>query len=309
MVMAFERGDRCGGTSSEKMIGSVRLFSKSFETASKKSAERSPTIPNLFCKGLEWPAPKYRKASVMLKVLSNDQSDVGEASDIVIRGRYDQILSIGGVSAAIILARFEDALPAKRCQFDRKGRGDALSVDLYGFDSDQGVAIVQIRQAFRQRPTHFLSLRKTYALVGFTETGAPFRHPVSPMAVRMSIRANPDDPAAVVAAAQRWIWRCSVKQLRDSLEAGMRQGDVLLVRAHEPKEGIDVGTGFTVGGSHEIHADRVVQTPDGRVFAFNPTLRHSKSQHIPVFADADGWYSVRAGREEPAWSFSRRFGD
>ena len=89
----------------------------------------------------------------------------------------------------------------------------------------------------------------------------------------------------------------------------MRQGDVLLVRAYEPKDGIDVGSGFTVGGSHEIRADRVVQTLDGSVFALNPTLVHTKNQHAPVYADADGWFSVRAGREEPAWSFSPRFGD
>ncbi len=245
----------------------------------------------------------------MLKVRSDDRVDGAETLDIVVRGHFAQILSINGVTAKTILARFKDALPASRCQFDRKGRGDALNIDLYAHDRKQDVAIVQIRQAYRRGATHFLSLRKTYALVGHTETAAPFRHPVSPTAVRKSIRANPEDPSAGVAAAQRWIWRCTEKQLKDSLAVGMRQGDVLLVRAHEPKDGVDVGGGFTVGGSHEIRADRVVQTPDGGVFALNPTLVHAKNQHAPVYADTDGWYSVRAGREEPAWDFSQRFGD
>lgn len=232
-----------------------------------------------------------------------------ESTNTLVRGRHDEILSINGVSARIILARFEEALPTPRCQFDGKGRGEALNVDLYGFDQEQDVAIAQIRQAYRQRANHFLSLRKTYVLVGSTEIGAPFRHPVSSAAVRKSINAAPDDPTVVIAAAQRWIWQCTAKQLKDSLAAGMRQGDILLVRTYEPKDGTDVGSGFAVGGSHEIRADRVVQTLDGSVFALNPTLVHTKNQHAPVYADADGWFSVRAGREEPAWSFSPRFGD
>jgi hypothetical protein len=245
----------------------------------------------------------------MTYVLNVEQAVTTPPGPAVRRGRYDEILSIHGVDAAQIVRRFSAALPQTHCRFDGKGRGEALSIDLYGFDAAQDVAIVQIRQSYRQSPRHFLSVRKTYTLVGHTESGAPFRHPVEAMVVRKAIAANPDDPAAVVAAAQCWIWRCTKRQLQDSLVASMRQGDVLLVRVGEPRDGDDVGSGFTVGGSHEIRAERVVQTADGRVFALNPTLLHTKNQHAPVYADADGWYSVRAGREAPAWSFSPRFGD
>ncbi|MDX9861095.1 MAG: hypothetical protein RBS99_09255 [Rhodospirillales bacterium] len=134
-------------------------------------------------------------------------------------------------------------------------------------------------------------------------------HPVEARVVRRAVSVDPDDPAAAVSAAQCWIWQCTKDQLRASLAAGMRQGDILLVRAHAPKGGEDVGSGFAVGGSHVIRADRVVQTADGRVFALNPTLEHTKNQHVAVYADTDGWFSVRAGREAPAWDFSPRFGD
>lgn len=245
----------------------------------------------------------------MPSIATSQHPVVTKLKPTVRRGHFHQILSIDGVDAAHILRPFKEALPEARCHFDGKGRGEALNLDLYGFDAAQDVAIVQIRQAFRDSPRHYLSVRKTYALVGCTEIGAPFRHPVEAMVVRKAVAADPDDPAAVVAAVQRWIWRCTLKQLKGSLAAGMRQGDVLLVHVREPRDGDDVGSGFTVGGSHEIRADRVVQTADGRVFALNPTLLHTKNQHAPVYADADGWYSVRAGREAAAWSFSSRFGD
>lgn len=242
-------------------------------------------------------------------ISNNFQFVATSPEQVVRRGRYGEVRSIGDVDARHVIKRFSAALPQQYSRFDGKGRGEALSIDLYGFDAAQVAAIVQIRQASRERPTHFLSVRKSYALVGFTEIGAPFRHPVEARVVRRAVSVDPDDPAAAVSAAQCWIWKCTKRQLRESLAAGMRQGDVLLVRAPAPKGGEDVGSGFAVGGSHVILADRVVQATDGRVYALNPKLVHAKGQHAPVYADADGWFSVRAGREAPAWNFSPRFGD
>lgn len=266
--------------------------------------------PRSFLEERDWPAPNIKRKIPRMNYFSNTFQAVTVLSEPAVRrGRYGEILSIDGVDAAQIVRRFSAALPQTHSRFDGRGRGEALSVDLYGFDIAQDVAIVQIRQAYREKPRHFLSLRKTYVLVGFTEVGAPFRHPIGAMVVRRAVSADPDDAAAAVAAAQCWIWQVTKRQLRESLAAGMRQGDVLLVRAHAPKGGEDVGTGLAVGGSHAIRADRVVRSADGRVFALNPTLEHTKNQHAPVFCDSDGWFSVRAGREAPAWDFSPRFGD
>ena len=150
-------------------------------------------------------------------------------------------------------------------------------------------------------------------LVGRNEvTGMLFRHPVAPQGIHAAIRKNPHDPAIGVKAAQRWMWGVTEKQLKLSLQLGMRQGDVLLVRETAPKvEAIANENGVTavVGGSHEIHSQRIVTLTNGKVLAFAPSLWHSKDQHAPTFANEDGWYSVRVAEEANTWEWGKRLGD
>ena len=223
------------------------------------------------------------------------------------RGRFDQIETVDSKPATNILDHFKPALPEQFVKFDMAGRGDALNHDLYGVDPEQDVAVVQVRHSFRRYRNGFLNQHKTYVLCGFNElTKQPFRHPVGAAAVRASIRRDPIDPAAPVRAAQRWMWEVTERQLA----IGIRQGDVLLVPERgQPKVAKEIGTEHIVGQSHQIRAARVVVTIDGRVWAFSPSVWHAKNQHDPIFADHEGWHSVRVARQEMAWNFSVRLGD
>lgn len=120
------------------------------------------------------------------------------------RGRFGELLSLPAPhSVSAVMDRFRPAMPETYCEFDRKGRGDAVNVDLYGYDPLQDVAVVQARHAFRQYRNGYLSIRKTYFLCGFNEiTEAPFRHPISAAAIHAAIRCGAD-AAGVVRAVNR----------------------------------------------------------------------------------------------------------
>lgn len=231
------------------------------------------------------------------------------------RGEFGEILHFrqeAGLTPAVVIARYAEVLPETFAAFDKKQRGDALNLDLYGYDLSQDVAVMQIRHAFRRYRNGFLNVRKDYVLVGRNENGTTFRHPVEATAVRHAIRKAPEDPGAAVRGAQRWMWNVTDDQLTASLTAGMRQGDVLLVRERCPAAKDIVaerGTTAVIGDSHEIRAHRIVEVRNGRILAFAPSIWHSKSQHAPTFADHDGWYSVRAAKTAPTWEWGVRLGD
>jgi hypothetical protein len=228
-----------------------------------------------------------------------------------IRDGYDAITGYGvlkgeyrwfeGISASKIIQLFKPALEQEYIDLDKKGRGSCLNHDLYAYDPDQGVAIIQARQYYKRAARHFGATRKTYFLVGKNEiTGEYFRHPVGSHAIRAAIRKNPD-PAYVVKAAQMWMWEVSEKQLSKSI----RQGDILLV-PEKPKNAAHMGHSLTVAQSHKILADDI--RVNGRCYALNPRMIHIKNQHEPVEL-FDGWYSVRVAREADAWNFAMRIGD
>jgi len=231
----------------------------------------------------------------------------GQSTQPVFRGGYGEIVSVGGRTAQSIIQRFQACLPERFIGFDSKMRGGALNLDLYGYCGKEEVAVVQVRHAFRKRRNHFMNIRKDYVLVGFNEiTHAPFRHPVSAMAVRAAVRREPDDAASVVRAAQRWMWEVTPRQL----EASLRQGDVLLVpHRGEPAGEVVADETYLLGGSHEVRARKIVLGEDAAVFAWAPAIWHVKGQHDPIYADDDKWYSVRVARAEKTWDWSQRLGD
>lgn len=239
---------------------------------------------------------------------NNTTTDIISAVPAVMRGRHDEIITVNGQSAKIILREFGDALPEPFVSFDKAGRGDALNCDLYAYDEEQGVAVVQVRHAFRRYRNGYLNRHVDYVLVGRNEmTGQLFRHPVSAPKVRAAIRRDRLNPAAGVLAAQQWMWGVTPRQQAN----GIRQGDVLLVAERgEPKNiTAELGTTHVVGGSHEIRAQRIVQVGNSRIWAWSPSLWHTKDQHAPVYADHEGWHSVRVARSAATWEWGTRLGD
>ena len=228
------------------------------------------------------------------------------------RGLYKQIIKIYGGrawanSVTAILHRFAPALPAKFIEFDKKGRGDAVNHDLYGYDLERDLAVIQVRQASRTRANGFLNVRKSYFLVGFTETGEPFRHPVEPKVVQKASQ-NDGDPADVVRAAERWIFQVTAAQY----SAGLRQGDVFMypVKRRPPKTAERVGLRLSVLETHEIRALDIVRDSNGKIYAYDPRLYHLKGQHDTLYATTvDQWWVIVPGREARTYDFAERLGD
>lgn len=210
--------------------------------------------------------------------------------------------------AVEIIRKFVDVLPETFVAFDRKMRGDSLNLDLYGYDIEQDVAVIQIRHFFRRYRNGYANIHKDYVLVGRNEiTNELFRHPVSAHAVHAGIRRDDQDPVAAVRAAQRWMWGVSDKQLA----SGIRQGDILIVPAKgKPAraEMIEADT-VLVGGTHEVHAAAFCRDRKGVVFAYGPTVRHTKSQHLTAYGDGDFWHSIRVAASAPTWEWGARLGD
>jgi hypothetical protein len=225
------------------------------------------------------------------------------------RGNYDEIISFRGssmpgspwVPAKEILDFFRPCLVEERCHFDNKMRGDAVNHDLYAYSPRERVAIVQARHAFRRRANHFLSVHKTYFLVGYNEvTKAPFRHPISANTVRAAVRKHGTDQDAIVRACQAWMFDVTPRELAHSV----RQGDVLLTPLKDEPQGELIGTVAALD-NHVIEAAEVRR--NGALYARDLKIRHTKGQHREVMAD--GWHRVVMAREVSAWSFSQRLGD
>jgi hypothetical protein len=230
---------------------------------------------------------------------------------VATRGLYDEITVLecadgNRIQTGAIIERYKAALPETFVRFDSKQRGDALSLDLYGFDEVQDVAVIQVRHAFRRYRNGFMNVRKDYILVGFNEiTGAAFRHPVSAHSVRAAIRKDSADPRAAVRGAQRWMWGVTDKQLA----ASIRQGDILLVKERgKPKGELIEGAEVAVADTHLVRARAFIRG-DRHLYALDPAVFHAKGQHDAIYADSDGWHSVRVAAETTPWNWSVRLGD
>jgi hypothetical protein len=190
----------------------------------------------------------------------------------------------------------------QRSQWDSKGRGEQITVDLYGIDAAARLYVIQVRQSYRAHKNYFLSVRKSYFMIGHNENGNPFAHPISAGIVHAAIRRDPS-PESPVRAAQAWIWGIEEKRLPDVL----RNGDVALIPAKAPKTNIDIFSAGEyrvdddVASDHHVIADQIIA--NGAIYALNPILYHRKNQHPE--ARGEGWFKVVVGRRADFWDFAR----
>ena len=195
------------------------------------------------------------------------------------------------------------------CAFDRKGRGEAINVGVYGFAfcGKQILAIVQVRRYAKQHANWWPSVRKNYFMVGRNEgTHSPFAHPIPAGTVHSAIRRDPS-PEHVVQAAQAWIFEVAVDKLPNIL----RHGDVaaIPVRSLPCGERVqleDIPEGVIVIDSHVLHATEIVRIGQ-RLFARNPLLHHLKGQHANV--SGQGWHRIQVGLRASYWKFAKPTAD
>jgi len=197
--------------------------------------------------------------------------------------------------------------------FDHRGRGEAVSVSIYGIDlvNGQPLGVVQVRQFRRTsyQARHDLggSVRKNYFLVGRNEgTGLPFAHPIESRVVHAAVQRDPG-PESAVTAARAWIFDVPT----DKLSRVLRHGDVAAIPVRALPRGerrviAEASAGTRVIDSHVLQAEEIVEI-GGRVYARNPLLQHLRGQHADV--NGTGWYRIQVGLRADHWKFARPTAD
>jgi hypothetical protein len=183
-------------------------------------------------------------------------------------------------------------------EFDSKGRGSAVNVDVYGTDPINNLHVVQVRQFVKQYKNGFSNVKKSYFLIGYNENGNPFAHPVSAHAIHAAIKKDPS-PEGPVKAAQAWIWNIKV----DQLSSVIRNGDVAMIPIKTvPKKDVELKSGMMqIIDSHYVYAKEI--RINGNIYAINPTVRHLKSQHPTV--KGKGWFKIVIGTRANHHDFAR----
>lgn len=216
------------------------------------------------------------------------------------RNDFNALTTIPAWASDLITAVEKAGAFTRGIESDKKQRGSAINVDLYGFDAEQGLAVIQVREA-TFRPGRYTRVRKDYYLIGMTESGATFAHPVeTPARSRKAL----ESPEATVAYVLAKIWDCRPQDLGD-IE---RQGDVAFVPVTKIPEGaVPVATPVTIRDTHILTGD--VWTYGGAFYTRRGArLVHSKRQHAPVKAKG-GVYRVQAGVRAATWGFTAPHGD
>lgn len=185
------------------------------------------------------------------------------------------------------------------CDFDKKGRGEALNWDLYAFGHDlhdgRLLIVIQVRQYRKSTKNGYGNVRKNYFLVGTNEDGSAFAHPVSANVVR---RAITDERDAIL-ACQNWIFGGDYAHM-------IRHGDLALIPLTKAPAAPAVETTHLVlEDSHELTATAIRQ--NGHVYALNPILAHLPGTHPTV--QATGWHRIVVGQRGRFWSFARPTAD
>ena len=178
---------------------------------------------------------------------------------------------------------------------DKRQRGSAVNWELYGYDEVQGLAVIQVRECVFH-PNHFNEVRKDYYLIGRTEDGAPFAHPIdSPLRSRRAM-TTPEACARFVLAR---LWGCD----EEDLPHITRQGDVALVPARLPQGAhLTELAEVTVAGSHRVKADRIWTHASGYYVA-RASMTHLPGQHSRAVCKGGVRRLVVAPRVK-SWGFS-----
>lgn len=186
---------------------------------------------------------------------------------------------------------------------DRKNRGSAVNVDLYGYDETRNLIVIQVRQAIFH-PRRFTEVRKNYFLIGRNEeTQRVFTHPVDSPAKSKTAMATAGGAIDYCLAK---IWDCKISDLGEV----KRQGDVGFVPVKSPPAGsVEVDGPITIRDTHKVTADKIMVDPAGRYYvARKATAKHTKGQHATVKIK-DGWWRVQPGARAAMWDFAARVGD
>lgn len=184
---------------------------------------------------------------------------------------------------------------------DKKNRGSAINTDLYGYDQAQNLCVIQVRQCIF-RPGRFNRVRKDYYLIGRTETGNIFAHPVDSPARSKRALSSPEATIKFVLAK---IWDCK----EDELDQITRQGDIAFIPALLPEDAVLLDNKeIIIRETHKIIADKIYKSGDNFFVARSARAVHTKNQHETIRVK-NGFYRVQAGIRASVWGFTAPVGD
>lgn len=184
---------------------------------------------------------------------------------------------------------------------DKRHRGTAINVELFGHDENTGLVVIQVREAVFH-PRRYTRVRKDYYLAGRNESGTIFAHPVSTPA--RSKKAL-ETPQKTVEAVLCRVWDCTP----DALPLIKRQGDIALIPAPLPAGSVETGNCVTLRETHKI-TGKIMLAPDGRLYCERAMVKHTKGQHAAIRKTARGaWYRIQEGARAKTWGFTRPTAD
>lgn len=186
---------------------------------------------------------------------------------------------------------------------DRKGRGSAVNVAVYGWDDEQQLAVVQVRLA-RFHPRRYTEVLKNYYLCGRNENGNAFAHSIeSP--IRSKRYLNSTNGAVVTALCK--IWDCKESQLPTL----RRNGDVAFIEEEIPKNAERFAVNrIECADSHILHAENIFVTEDRIYVHGKAKIQHTKHQHPTQLIRSDNkTFRVMVGIRASEHDFSKQTRD
>lgn len=172
--------------------------------------------------------------------------------------------------------------------------GWALNWSLYGYAKDchnkKFLALIQIREARREKRGYYIQVRKNYFLLGRNEDGSVFAHCVGAGKIHSSIKKG----KCPVKAVQDWIFGKDYKKV-------LRQGDLGLYPSRKPK-GVTLTGSFLYEESHRIDSKQICIAGE-KIYLYNPAITHLRGVHPRI--EGQGWYQLLEARRAESWDFAK----
>lgn len=126
------------------------------------------------------------------------------------RGQFNQL-----ANNREIIEFFAPVLPGEFSNFKSAGHGKGCNHDLYGFDVERKMAVIQVRFSRRGYGKSYLSVNKDYYLCALNNDGTMSAFMVPGLKVRGAARSTKDNsPEAVVTAALAGLFSLTPAKIR-----------------------------------------------------------------------------------------------
>lgn len=224
-------------------------------------------------------------------------------TDRNMRNGYHRLLIVPQWVSGMIADIEHTGVFTRGIETNSRGHGEAVNVDVYGYDYELDLAVIQIRKCYITKYGN--SVRKQYYLIGRDQSQL-FAHPIEPPIRSQAALATPESLVQYVLTK---IWDCKPSELPNLI----RQGDIALLPVAEVPAAATAKTGvtpdsdgvmMTIRDSHRLRAAEILECR-GRIFCRGlKTLTHTKRQHKHIRGRKNQVYRVLIGRRDTAWHFT-----